>query len=239
MYFRPIISPEVLDELMGRPYLIVFFPKPNVSRYLEFRQDTSPLCWHLISQKLTSYTALRAGWVKYLRDTRGVTVSHGIAFFKKGVLKNEMEGFDKDKFLETLKEFDALSPDEPASIPLKCESGIAIYKNRVLLHQLEDKTLKFFEQCVKDLHTSSTLPPVSPTLSYSVDVYTMRGSVHTPLILPPSSKSFDEYVPLRGSTSTLNSYVSVEKVAPAPAPVHVAPCKQEVTQEDAACCIIM
>ncbi|KAJ1856830.1 hypothetical protein GGH12_002756 [Coemansia sp. RSA 1822] len=134
---------------------------------------------------------------------------------------------------------EALFAHLSSKVPLKCESGIAIYKNRVLLHQLEDKTLKFFEQCVKDLHTSSTLPPVSPTLSYSVDVYTMRGSVHTPLILPPSSKSFDEYVPLRGSTSTLNSYVSVEKVAPAPAPVHVAPCKQEVTQEDAACCIIM
>ncbi|KAJ2499669.1 hypothetical protein GGH96_003332 [Coemansia sp. RSA 1972] len=113
MYFRPVTSTDVLDELMGKPYLIVFFPKPNVSRYLDFRQATTPLCWHLISQKLTNYTALRQGWVSYLQSTRGVTVSHGIAFFKMGVLKKEMEGFDKDKFLETLKEFDALNQEKP------------------------------------------------------------------------------------------------------------------------------
>ncbi|KAJ2118868.1 hypothetical protein GGH19_005275 [Coemansia sp. RSA 1807] len=113
MYFRPVISSEVLDELMAKPYLIVFFPKPNVTRYLEFRQETTPSCWHLISEKLTNYTALRGGWVSYLQSTRGVTASHGVAFFKKGVLKNEMEGFDQEKFLKTLKEFDALDQNKP------------------------------------------------------------------------------------------------------------------------------
>ncbi|KAJ2820032.1 hypothetical protein IWW50_005222, partial [Coemansia erecta] len=113
MFFYPIISDEVLDELMGRNYLIVFFPKITTSRYLNFRDDTYDLCWHLVTQKLLNYTALRQGWVEYMKTTRGVKISHGVAFFKKGVLKKELEGFDPKKFKEVLKEFDALNPNDP------------------------------------------------------------------------------------------------------------------------------
>ncbi|KAI9479654.1 hypothetical protein LPJ78_002044 [Coemansia sp. RSA 989] len=120
MFVRPVISPEVLDELMGKNYLIVFFPKVHVTNYLEFRFDTSPLCWHLIGENLENYTALRGGWVTYLQQTRGVKVSHGVAFFKRGVLKKELEGFDEKKFLETLKEFDALNPNDPQPPSQSC-----------------------------------------------------------------------------------------------------------------------
>ncbi|KAJ2851191.1 hypothetical protein IWW36_001330 [Coemansia brasiliensis] len=113
MFVRPVISSDVLDELMGKPYLIVFFPKAHVSTYLEFRYDTNPLCWYLIGENLKEFTALRGGWVTYLQQTRGVKISHGVAFFKRGVLKKEMEGFDEKKFKETLKEFDPLNPNDP------------------------------------------------------------------------------------------------------------------------------
>ncbi|KAJ2449926.1 hypothetical protein EV183_004619, partial [Coemansia sp. RSA 2336] len=113
MFVRPVISPEVLDELMSRNYLIVFFPKAHVTNCLEFRFEVTPLCWHLIGQNLENYTALRGGWVTYLQQTRGVTVSHGVAFFKRGVLKKEMEGFDEKKFLEALHEFNPLDASRP------------------------------------------------------------------------------------------------------------------------------
>ncbi|KAJ2294113.1 hypothetical protein IWW55_005692 [Coemansia sp. RSA 2706] len=109
----PIISNEVLDELMGKNYLIVFFPKAHVSRFLDFRHDTDPLCWELISQKLFQYTALRQGWVNHMKATRGVKIDFGVAFFKRGVLKKELASFDKKEFLKVLKEFDPLNPNDP------------------------------------------------------------------------------------------------------------------------------
>ncbi|KAJ1856832.1 hypothetical protein GGH12_002754 [Coemansia sp. RSA 1822] len=113
MIFQPVTSSAVLDELMGKPYLIVFFPKVTVNRCLGFRHEIDDLCWHLVSENLPNYTALRQGWVTYLQTTRKVKVSHGVAFFKCGVLKMEMEGFDLAKFKETLKKFDPHNPNDP------------------------------------------------------------------------------------------------------------------------------
>ncbi|KAJ2851190.1 hypothetical protein IWW36_001329 [Coemansia brasiliensis] len=113
MFVHPVTSPEVLNEMMGKNYLLVFFPKAHVSTDLEFRQDTRPLCTHLISEGLTNYTALRGSLVAYLQQTRGVKISHGVAFFKRGILKKELEGFDEEKFKKTLEEFDSLNPSDP------------------------------------------------------------------------------------------------------------------------------
>ncbi|KAJ2161613.1 hypothetical protein IW145_003038 [Coemansia sp. RSA 521] len=119
MIFQPVTSTTILDEFMGRPYLIVFFPKAQTTRCLGFRHDIDDLCWHLVSEELENYTAMRQGWVPYLQTTRKVKVSHGVAFFKCGVLKMEMEGFDFAKFKETLVKFDPHNPNDPPAPVVK------------------------------------------------------------------------------------------------------------------------
>ncbi|KAJ2647948.1 hypothetical protein IWW40_004271 [Coemansia sp. RSA 1250] len=46
-------------------------------------------------------------------QTRGVNISHGVAFFKRGILKKELEGYDEEKFKKILTEFDSLNPKDP------------------------------------------------------------------------------------------------------------------------------
>ncbi|KAJ2303290.1 hypothetical protein IWW55_003003 [Coemansia sp. RSA 2706] len=138
-------------------------------------------------------------------------------------------------------------------IPLKSDAGVAIFKNSILQHQLEGATLAYFEQCIKDVHTATTLPPCSPTLSFTMDMYTQRSSSESPLILPASVKSLDmnDYAMRRTSTATINSNVSTDVFAarskpidaivaePTPVTKAQAPRRQQPSQDEAACCIIM
>ncbi|PIA17190.1 hypothetical protein COEREDRAFT_86196 [Coemansia reversa NRRL 1564] len=115
MFFKPVISGDVFDEFMGMDYAIIFFPKVDETRFLYFRKQVEPLVWHLIEQKLHNYTSVRRGWIEHMVATRGVKIGEGVAFFKKGVLRKEMAGFDLEGFKLALIEFDANNPNDGPS----------------------------------------------------------------------------------------------------------------------------
>ncbi|KAJ2781204.1 hypothetical protein H4R18_003023 [Coemansia javaensis] len=114
MFFKPVISEQVFNEFMAEDYVVVFFTHESVERFLEFRKAVNPLIWHMISLKYNCYTSVRLGWTTHMKETRGVKVSHGVAFFKRGVLKKELEGYDFEKFKKVLTEFNPNGPDAPA-----------------------------------------------------------------------------------------------------------------------------
>ncbi|KAJ2851189.1 hypothetical protein IWW36_001328 [Coemansia brasiliensis] len=89
--------------------------------------------------------------------------------------------------------------------PLREDKGVILFKNNRMEHQLVEPTYRFFKQCVKDIHLSTTLPPISPSLTCNFDMYLDKSAISEPLILPPA-KSFDESILLRrSSTATISS----------------------------------
>ncbi|KAJ2716686.1 hypothetical protein H4R19_000492 [Coemansia spiralis] len=124
MFPKPVISEAVFNEFMSKDYVIVFFPHESVERYLEFRKEVRPLVWHLVEKNYMSYTVVRGGWTRHMKETRGVKVASGIACFKKGVLKKELEGFNLKKFKELIDAFNPLGADaasKPAASSACCD----------------------------------------------------------------------------------------------------------------------
>ncbi|KAJ2768178.1 hypothetical protein IWQ56_000137 [Coemansia nantahalensis] len=115
MFPKVVISEEVFNEFMAKNYVIVFFPHEDTERFLEFRKDVRLLVDHLVEKDYMSYTVVRSGWTRHMKETRGVKKPRGVACFKKGVLKKELEGYDLKKFIELIKDFNPNGPDAPAA----------------------------------------------------------------------------------------------------------------------------
>ncbi|KAJ2670039.1 hypothetical protein IWW42_004239 [Coemansia sp. RSA 1085] len=130
--------------------------------------------------------------------------------------------------------------------PLREDQGVIMFKNNRMEHQLVEPTFQFFKQCVEDIHLSTTLPPISPTLTCNLDMYVEKTPIDEPLILPPA-KSFDESIPMRrSSTATLSSNkegMSENSSEPQAAPVvseNPNSGSNRARSDDApSCCIVM
>ncbi|KAJ2514184.1 hypothetical protein GGI11_004166 [Coemansia sp. RSA 2049] len=106
MFPKPVKSKAMLDKFMDSDYVIIFMVNENHERMLEFRRACNKAVWHLINQRLLSYTCVRQGWTGHLRALLKVKATEGVVFVKKKTLVKELQGFDIDDFKKTLKEFD-------------------------------------------------------------------------------------------------------------------------------------